>query len=474
MYLEDGEWYAAPEHQAIVQVEKAALAAGLDAIEKVSALRSRVPIDELLEEVLDATGYRLHLFLMDQPAPKLANIERFIRLMQGYRNHTVGTFLEIWDRWEGQDLGIPQAPVYSKRDDVVTLSTIHAAKGLEWPIVFLVDSEGDIKDRSTNDFWSDRVYGPLIGPRKGAERGERAALLQRRRHAEGVAEEARLTYVAATRARDRLIVTGPLGEQKGVATWLARGIDDSVTVTTQTPLVEIPQLPPEPTLDWFADVRYEHLEQPLVSEISEPPLRRTRSATELMARHRSFAEWKFKYRHGVIPNWYFARQTKKDGPDVPQSIRGDVIHGVLELIQEEEELAELLDLAIGALDSPELEQRMGPGTDYRVSLEGEIRGVIGSEQWKWYVEGEHYRELSFVQLRTPGKWRVGAFDLFRPTTNDNLIVDFKTHDLGLEEVEKTARKYVMQALLYKTVAQKLTGTTRMRLHFTRPNTVYEL
>ncbi|NIR43459.1 MAG: ATP-binding domain-containing protein, partial [Gemmatimonadetes bacterium] len=120
--------------------------------------------------------------------------------MQGYRNHTVGTFLEIWERWEEQDLGIPQAPLYSKGDDVVTLSTIHSAKGLEWPIVFLVDNDVRFSDEHSNNFWSDRALGPVLCP-KGSDRGGRTKRLHERATAEERAEEARLLYVATTRAR---------------------------------------------------------------------------------------------------------------------------------------------------------------------------------------------------------------------------------------------------------------------------------
>jgi ATP-dependent exoDNAse (exonuclease V) beta subunit len=474
-FLKHGDWFPAPEHEEVAAIEKDALATGLESVDRLSALRSRIPIDELLEEVLDATGYRLHLLLMDQPEPKLANIQRFIRLVQGYRHHTVGTFLEIWERWESQDLGIPQAPLYSKRDDVVTLSTIHSAKGLEWPIVFLVDTEGSGSDRPANEFWSDRVLGPVICPRQ-AERGLRTVLLQQRRSLEHTAEEARLLYVASTRARERLVVTGPRRRPKGVAEWLSRGVNDSVVVTEATPEVEIPPLPPEPELAWLGDIREGDMRDALVAPLPRPATRHTRSATEIMTRRRNFEEWKLKYRHGVVPCWYFTRDAVADG-GVPASVRGQVIHGVLELIEEEEELAELLEVTIGALDSPELEQRMAPGTAYRLSLEDEIKRVIAGDEWKWYVEGEHYRELPFVQLRNAGRWRVGAFDLFRPAggaDGGNLIVDFKTHSINADQAAATARSYQSQGAFYKAVAGALAGETRVQLHFTHPNVVCDL
>ncbi len=470
-YLEGGEWYAAPESPQIVEIEREALRVGLDAIREMSELRSRLPIDQLLEEVLDRTGYRLHIMLRPQPEPKLANIQRFLRLLQGYRQHTVGTFLEIWDRWEDQDLGIPQAALYSKGDDVVTLSTIHAAKGLEWPIVFLVDSDGGLDDRLSNKLWADRHLGPVLCP-SGSERGDRARRLHGRATLEEHAEAARLVYVATTRARDRLILAGPIEKAKGVGAWLTRGLDEDVRVLTTSGSVILPALPPEPDLSWLADVEGGESPSPLIAPLPVGRRRRFRSATELMAHARSRREWILKYWHGVTAPWYFAPESEPED-EIPAWVRGVVIHGVLENFQEEAEIAELLDEAIGALDAPELEERMAPATEYRRALEDEIAQVVNSDEWKSYVEGEHFRELRFVQLVTPHKWRAGAFDLFRHGAT-NLIIDFKTHDISPEQVEATARDYRLQGLLYRSAATALGRDSEVRLHFTRPNRAFTL
>lgn len=462
-------WFDAPEHNLVAGIERVALANGLAVIEQLSRLPSRVPIHRLVEEALERTGYRLHVLLSPQADSKLANLERFIGLLEGYRNHTVGTFLEIWDRWEATDLGIPQAPLYSKDDDVVTLSTIHAAKGLEWPVVFLVDAHGGFSDRSGNRFWSDRALGPVLCP-KQSERGDRTMLLHAREAAAERAEEARLLYVATTRARDRLVIAGPADRPKGVAEWLAAGRDTTVAVSDQPADVRIPEPPPTPELAWL-DGLTEQGVPPLATPLRAGPVRYTRSATEIMTRARGKDEWKLRYLHGVEPSWVFARTGK--APEVPGTVRGVVIHGVLERIQEEADLADLLEVVIGALDSPELEERLGRGTAYRLALEEELRRVVSSTEWRWYVEGEHWRELRFVHFRGPRRWRVGAFDLYRPGEPRDLIVDFKTHDIDTAAVEPTARHYAPQVSLYRAAARAAGRVAAVRLHFTRPNQVWE-
>jgi ATP-dependent helicase/nuclease subunit A len=464
-------WFQAPEHPRTAAVEREALRAGLDLVEEMVSLRSRVPIDQLAGLALDRTAYTLHLLLLPNHEARLANLTRFVRVLEGYRNQTLGTFLELWDRWEDQDLGIPQAPLFSKRDDVVTLSTIHAAKGLEWPVVVLAGLDGKPTDRLGGEVWTDRELGPVLGVKQD-ERGARTERLCNRRMAEEQAEESRLVYVAATRARDRLIIAGPAGKDaKGRGEWLWKGVNEEVTVQLRVPEVTRPSLPPEPSLSWLDDIQGGAADAPLVLPLRKPPLRFTRSATELMSFARDRREWRLVYEHGVLPERRFV--PARAGAGLSPTARGTLIHEVLARIEDERELAEMLDVAVGALDSPELEERLARGTTEREAISTEIQQVIGSPEWRSYVDGPHWRELRFVQFHRPTRWYVGAFDLYRPGNPEGLIVDFKTQAVEPEQVEVEAEKYRLQALVYRSVARRLGIPSRIRFHFTRPNRTVE-
>ncbi len=470
-YLENGKWFEPPEDPRIVEIEKEALGRGLDALRAAVTLSSRVPLDELLDEVLERTGYRLHLLLLERKEEALANVQRFLRMLEAYRQLPLGTFLEIWDNWFFQDNGMPQAPLFSKEDDVVTMSTIHRAKGLEWPVVVLIDLGAQFSYWRflANSLWTDEELGPILCPKKD-ERGRRAEWLYRRAALQEKAEEARLLYVAATRAGDRLIMTMPRGTNRSYGQWIEAGLAlDAVTVRKELPSVTEENVPEEVSLGWMDHIE-ESPPQALVTPIDEPPLRFVTSATELMTRARNERDWRLKYRHGLIPPGRFV---PKESGDVPAVVRGTLIHGVLERIEEEEELAALLDETIGALDAPELEVAMAPGSRYRAALEEEIRRVLQGEEWRWYVQGENYRELAFVHLADSRSWRVGKFDLYRPDEPVARIIDFKTHQIGPEEVEEKAQDYAVQSEVY-TAAAEVRGPARMELHFTHPNVVIEL
>ena len=480
-FAEEGSgWYTDPEDDPrVAEVEREALLRGLAAIEGACKLAGRAPLDELLSGLLDDTGYRMHLLLAERSAEALANIEKFLALLEDYRDHPVGAFLEIWDQWDDLDTLVPQAPLYSKEDDVVTLSTIHGAKGLEWPIVFLIQTGGRFKDHLTNQYWSDPQYGPLLCPRR-SDRGPRSQRLHARRSLAERAEEARLLYVALTRARDRLLVVGPRESTNSYASWMS-GSAMLAQLRAEPAPVPTPDPPAELRLSWMDGLEPRESEL-LVEPLPAPPPRFTTSATELMKQERDPREWAQRYLHGVIETWFFAPRTAAAGdPALPPSVRGTLIHDVLERIREEEELSEILDERIGASDAYEIEAAMARGSAYREALEEEIRRVIEGDEWRWYVDGEHHRELRFIRLAGPARWEIGAFDLYRPGRDGapdprdrtSWIIDFKTHQIEASEVEHTARRYRTQGEVYRAAAA-MRDPARVLLHFTHPNQAFEL
>ncbi len=77
-----------------------------------------------------------------------------------------------------------------ERGDTLTLSTVHSAKGLEWSVVFVI--------------WAMEGYFPSAKAYSSQE---------------GIEEERRLMYVAATRAKDRILICYPSGESRPAWQW---------------------------------------------------------------------------------------------------------------------------------------------------------------------------------------------------------------------------------------------------------------
>lgn len=528
----DTEWPEAPDHPELAAIEREALSRGLDLLDDLRGLCPRLPLDELIDELLGRSGYRLHVLLMDRPEEVLANLQSLVHFAEAYRHLDLSGFLEVWERSASQEIGIPQAPLYSKDDDVVTLSTIHAAKGLEWPVVFFVGVDKAVVRHRSNEFWTDRELGPVFCLKKD-DRGPRADEIAEREQLEAEAEEARLLYVAATRARDRLQIVGERGGASGYDQWLEAGAADGLVSFRARPAdVELPAPARPPALSWLD--AYELTDPPaLIEPLSQPPYRWIHSATELMLERRDPEAWERRYRHGVQAPWEFApeaasaaREVDRDdavgavdavgadtaGADqdtapaparvMPATLRGTIIHGVLEQLEDAAELSRILDETIGSLDEPELESMLSPGARYRDALEAEIRRVVESPEWAWYTAGElgrdYWKELTFTHLLGPRDWRYGAFDLFRRAAADEdpdsdasagarasvadrasagargLIVDFKTHPVSADRAARIARDYQVQADVYRAAGRIAVRAVDVQLHFTGPNAMVEM
>ena len=171
-------------------------------------------VAELLLRAIAACDYEQHVLTLDWAERRLANIHKLLRLarrfeaaegrsLRGFLDHVAhrGTFAQ------GAE---PEAPTGGAEPDAVRLMTIHAAKGLEFPVVCVADL-GRTAQGLTPDLLVD---GERVGLRLASLDGSPSLgclqyeeLCAERRLAEE-AEEERIVYVAMTRARERLLLSG--------------------------------------------------------------------------------------------------------------------------------------------------------------------------------------------------------------------------------------------------------------------------
>ena len=200
----------APESAAIglADGDRAALAsfcARLQAEREQASLRT---LSELIERAIDASGYREHVLALDWPERRLANVHKLLRLARRFEaseGRDLRGFLDHVEYLERAVKVEPDAPVDGVEPDAVRLMTIHAAKGLEFPVVCLADL-GRQPNTQTPDLL---VEGERIGLRLMRLDGARSSpaldyeALCGERRAREAEEEDRILYVAMTRARER-------------------------------------------------------------------------------------------------------------------------------------------------------------------------------------------------------------------------------------------------------------------------------
>jgi ATP-dependent helicase/nuclease subunit A len=183
---------------------------------------ARRGLDELIERALRASGYDLAMLAMPGGVRRLANVRKLMRLA---REHEAGAgpdlrgFVELV-RAGGGDPHESEAPVEGEALDAVRLMTIHRAKGLEFPVVCVADL-GRVPFRSAPllRLGRDGRVGVRLA-RAGTGRKEYALdylALRDEQFAAEREEERRLYYVAMTRARERLVISGAVNVER----WLA-------------------------------------------------------------------------------------------------------------------------------------------------------------------------------------------------------------------------------------------------------------
>lgn len=195
----------------------AAVADGMHALRTLHTLRHRLPLPELVRRVIDATRlieYALTLPQGDQAAANLLKVVDQARAFAAARGGGLRAFVRWLDTATSRSTEEEDADVAEAGDDVVRLLTIHAAKGLEFPIVALANLQG--RDARVNNVIPDHAAHRLH-LRVGSQSlgyfetpGYAAAAEIEQQHA--AAERDRLLYVAATRARDHLILPVILGK----------------------------------------------------------------------------------------------------------------------------------------------------------------------------------------------------------------------------------------------------------------------
>ncbi len=204
-------------------------------LQELRAIRDEVSTDRLAARVLDETDY-----LGGLDAQGRANVEKLLRMLREQWEAGPPSIAAVVEALGMKETGRGEAEaVTAASEAAVSLMTIHAAKGLEFPVVFV--SALHAKPRNTplpisySREWMIGAHWLDPHSRKGV--GDLVYEAVRRdlaRRAEG--EEWRLLYVAMTRAEDRLILSwAQTGEKTaGWAEALRQQLDIDVSGTTET------------------------------------------------------------------------------------------------------------------------------------------------------------------------------------------------------------------------------------------------
>lgn len=182
-------------------------------------LRSKVsdtPIHVLIELVLKETGYGSYVAAMPAGERRKANIQMLVEKAIAYEKTSykgLFHFVRYIDELQKYNVDFGEADLIGENENVVRIMSIHKSKGLEFPIVFV---SGLGKSFHKQEVKSRMVLHPEYGIGLDAMDGKRRSktptiakkALAKQIELEDLGEELRILYVALTRAKEKLILTG--------------------------------------------------------------------------------------------------------------------------------------------------------------------------------------------------------------------------------------------------------------------------
>ncbi len=182
------------------------VAQALGVLKQLHGGRNRRPIADTIAQLLEATRAHAGLAFWTAGDQALANLTQLMDLARRFEaagGRSFRAFLHLLQR-QAEGGEVPEAPIVEEGSEGVRMMTVHGAKGLEFPVVILAEPTAPHR-RQHPSHWVEpaaRLWAEPLAGCKPVELSEHGEEVLRRDDEESI----RLGYVAATRARDLLVV----------------------------------------------------------------------------------------------------------------------------------------------------------------------------------------------------------------------------------------------------------------------------
>lgn len=188
----------------------------LSLIQNFRDKKEYLPLDELIWQIYLDTGYYNYVSLMPNGNLRQANLKVLFEKAKDYETASfkgLFNFINFIDKLKTNNQDMDSAKIIGENEDVVRIMSIHKSKGLEFPVVFLCGTGKKFNLMDLNDnllLHQDIGIGPkYIDYERKIEYNTLAkTAIGYRTRKETIAEEMRILYVALTRAKEKLFITG--------------------------------------------------------------------------------------------------------------------------------------------------------------------------------------------------------------------------------------------------------------------------
>ncbi len=480
-------------------------------LEKLRARQGRVPLAQLVSDALMMTGYLRAASFGPEGARIHANLRKlteFARLFEERGIFDLGDFLSLVRDFYLREVREPEALLSAEKEDVVKLMTVHAAKGMEFPVVAVLDLNwGRPALRPALLFSPDIGLGfrLLDDPDKSWSLSYRTIMEQREERER--AESVRLLYVAATRAKDQLIFSAGVGKRINQGSWLdhfqsvmnldistgqilSQSLQGKVTSTLASAL-PVPPEGEEPVSPWPGRIlniqpgkadftpEIERQGEQIMARVTKPMPRAEAghylaTASELLM-------------FNSCPRLYYLRHclllpeqlgqlestplilyddVSRGQDELTASMLGSAAHKVLHDYCYQDSLAGLTPVVQDALATSLSGEVPSEAAE---TISGWVSSFYASSLGKRVMaSSEVMKEVDFI-FRLEGLLIKGRIDLILRENGGYSIIDYKSDQVTGTRLEERARQYQLQLLIYALAGAALFGDypREARLYFLR-------
>ncbi len=456
---------------------------------------SRLSVPDLINRIVDQTSYAGFVEGSARVDQLLANLEKLKRIAQRYEQKGFTNLYDFVARLkrlieEEEEEGQAAVDVLA---DAVKVMTIHAAKGLEFPVVILPALEQ--KFQLDHEPYNDTELGIGISSADEEENIPIVEFMKRKSYAKSRAEEKRVFYVACTRARDMLILSGAMPKNRSMfcfMNWLLNGLGESgapkreFQITTQslkTNHDEYARVNETHRLNVFV-LRQHDLPRSLPFAVEErageekqrllidpiPPKAKGEifSASKIRTYIECPAKYYLRYVIGLpAANIRQASESVDDDSDVsiPAELRGQAFHRVMQhidelqhdektIVRELRNFVQRDSLSILAEPMIELEK-----------IAGSVLDVVRSAFWRDVQQAKDTRTEFTIMTSFGEDFLTGTLDrVYRDKDGVWHVLDYKTDAVSSSALQQKGALYEPQLAFYALLVRKFFSAPEVRTH----------
>ena len=465
-------------------------------------------LDELIWKIYMDTGYYNYVGLMQNGKLRQANLKMLFERAKQYESATfkgVFNFINFIDKLKLRNNDLGAAKIIGENENVIRIMSIHKSKGLEFPVVFL-SSTG--KNFNLKDLREKILIHQEIGFGPNYENSElkieyptlakEAIKMVSKR--ESISEEMRVLYVALTRAKEKLIITG-------IEKDLQKSIESKEKELQIYESEDNSKINPKilesykSYLDWIelvylknkiknSDIfefnvvsKTEILNQTVESETERKDVLKDiankKVSKENMEKIKNILEWEYKYKDSTeMPSELSVSKIKELSKDTEEKIgitlkkpnfliekteltpaeKGTIMHLCLQKLNYKEEynLEKLKNMVNNLVNKEIILPKEAESVNYN-----KILAFLSSNIWKEMQTAKvvEQEKAFYLNLKANEIYQndaedeilvQGIIDLYYITNNDELVlVDYKTDYVENNNEQSLEDKYNIQLEIYK-------------------------